>query len=141
MGGDDTLIGKRLAKAIFQSTPPVWGATTILTAALLGETIFQSTPPVWGATLTNPGQNYNELIISIHAPRVGGDARQQIELFGKAISIHAPRVGGDAALLYRLQADTPFQSTPPVWGATWDRDKEDQLPYISIHAPRVGGDG
>ena len=38
-----------------------------------GETLeFQSTPPVWGATSLNP--KYADIvIISIHAPRVGGD--------------------------------------------------------------------
>ena len=36
------------------------------------------------------------LLISIHAPRVGGDVETETELKAKIlISIHAPRVGGD----------------------------------------------
>ncbi len=56
---------------LFQSTPPVWGAT-MLRPCHLCTPPFQSTPPVWGATSLNP--KYADIvIISIHAPRVGGD--------------------------------------------------------------------
>ena len=34
--------------------------------------VFQSTPPVWGATRENKSRDCGR-IISIHAPRVGGD--------------------------------------------------------------------
>ena len=34
----------------------------------------------------------------------------------------------------------PFQSTPPVRGATEHNDNVDYLNDISIHAPRAGGD-
>ena len=34
--------------------------------------LFQSTPPVWGATLLS-GVSWAVAAISIHAPRVGGD--------------------------------------------------------------------
>ena len=56
--------------------------------------IFQSTPPVWGATKPR-FMLVHSVSISIHAPRVGGDFmydEQNNEVF---ISIHAPRVGGD----------------------------------------------
>ena len=36
---------------------------------------FQSTPPAWGATSKPPRKN-KKTKISIHAPRVGGDARR-----------------------------------------------------------------
>ena len=39
--------------------------------------VFQSTLPVWGATSTLPPQNI-EIDISIHAPRVGSDALQTL---------------------------------------------------------------
>ena len=57
--------------------------------------IFQSTPPVWGAT-TCRSEIILEIDISIHAPRVGG-ATQRTTWGGQDcyISIHAPRVGGD----------------------------------------------
>ena len=79
------------------------------------------------------------------------------------ISIHAPRVGGDTEEPSVIAFGVRFQSTPPVWGATWQdgagvitgnyfnprppcggRPKlmghEIVRRFISIHAPRVGGD-
>ena len=58
------------------------------------------------------------MLISIHAPRVGGDDRHHQVVVRLVISIHAPRVGGDLSWF---------------WGSY-------PLPSISIHAPRVGGD-
>ena len=57
-------------------------------------------------------------LISIHAPREGGDEHRRQITNGIGISIHAPREGGDAAMVESLK---------------------DQL-KISIHAPREGGD-
>ena len=102
----------------FQSTPPVRGATSyVLAQAGVGKK-FQSTPPVRGAT---EGRDHllPGLVISIHAPRAGGDVERVDRGEGLVISIHAPRAGGDAADDGR-----------------WERTR-----YISIHAPRAGGDG
>ena len=35
-------------------------------------------------------------LISIHAPREGGDGQYELELHYPVISIHAPREGGDS---------------------------------------------
>ena len=78
--------------------------------------------------------------ISIHAPRVGRDAKREKRKVQKNISIHAPRVGRDPVRpsFTMTQADfnprapcgarpylgvpdwdiKKFQSTRPVWGAT-----------------------
>ena len=56
-------------------------------------------------------------IISIHAPREGGDLDFLGTVLEIVISIHAPREGGDLV---------------PVYG--------DVTSVISIHAPREGGD-
>ena len=57
--------------------------------------------------------------ISIHAPREGGDHRPpRLEFFYVFISIHAPREGGDMGLATTSMAGTLFQSTPPARGAT-----------------------
>ena len=61
---------KSLLRA-FQSTRPVWGATTVNNFAKT-EDLFQSTRPVWGATLT-ARRWPTDGKISIHAPRVGRD--------------------------------------------------------------------
>ena len=60
---------------------------------------------------------YQQQIISIHAPRVGSDKFDAVELLHPNISIHAPRVGSD-----------------PIFAAMRIYDP------ISIHAPRVGSD-
>ena len=79
--------------------------------------------------------------ISIHAPRVGSDTSRKGTTTGSPISIHAPRVGSDSipATAVRSCSDfnprspcgerqhhtqahplhKQFQSTLPVWGATW----------------------
>ena len=55
----------------FQSTLPVWGATS--PAKMISEPfLFQSTLPVWGATAAACADAVLALI-SIHAPRVGSD--------------------------------------------------------------------
>ena len=85
--------------------------------------LFQSTLPVWGAT-------YIKLLfapqvpISIHAPRVGSDHRPDRGAGGgDRISIHAPRVGSDGKRSQTFWGCFIFQSTLPVWGATWKRSR------------------
>ena len=126
--------------SIFQSTLPVWGATTRQrTCRLLRE--FQSTLPVWGATKTLRlffvgNQDFNPRSPCGERPAGGGAAAHK-----ESISIHAPRVGSDVnwdngqrianrnfnprspcgerqAILTSLRAMVIFQSTLPVWGAT-----------------------
>ena len=77
---------------------------------------FQSTPPVWGATTGYQGAA-SATGISIHAPRVGGDRNSMECKCAKCgISIHAPRVGGDMQFQrygpYRLY----FNPRPPCGG-------------------------
>ena len=102
--------------------------------------IFQSTHPVWGATTPGCG-NSRAITISIHAPRVGCDPHPLAQR-GKwcGISIHAPRVGCDGSVCTYQQVLRRFQSTHPVWGATTRRTKMERFINISIHAPRVGCD-
>ena len=78
---------------------------------------FQSTLPVWGATtpLTRSSEVRN---ISIHAPRVGSDTVEAGPQETAVISIHAPRVGSDDPQRDCLGLAKAFQSTLPVWGAT-----------------------
>ena len=147
----------------FQSTPPVWGATATKKELYLQARISIHAPRVGG---DNPSQGKRPVRyqISIHAPRVGGDEENPGGL-GKSpdISIHAPRVGGDSCTAVWKQPYLIFQSTPPVWGATWSSRRQltiwtafqstppvwgatntrqiQRVEHgISIHAPRVGGD-
>ena len=62
---------------------------------------------------------YPATVISIHAPREGGDtARRAEKPYKQRISIHAPREGGDFQGRIQSFRPMPFQSTPPARGAT-----------------------
>ena len=126
--------------------------------------LFQSTLPVWGATSGVSDGRTAGGTISIHAPRVGSDLtlwcvtisfvifQSTLPVWGATnagdiipfycnISIHAPRVGSDATRLITSAGLLGFQSTLPVWGATCSRPETAAMePLISIHAPRVGSD-
>ena len=100
---------------------------------------FQSTPPAWGATIHGciPSQ---ALLVSIHAPRVGGDppraGKKLIALWFQS----TPPAWGATKVYVTLPKPTMFQSTPPAWGATKARLQKLWDEGVSIHAPRVGGD-
>ena len=57
------------------------------------------------------------------------------------ISIHAPREGGDMDVDLDTVIQLLFQSTPPARGATMFLRRGPRHFMISIHAPREGGDG
>ena len=63
-----------------------------------------------------------------------------MEIGSIIISIHAPREGGDFAFSGKAQTSRLFQSTPPARGATTSGCKSRIILLISIHAPREGGD-
>jgi len=100
---------------------------------------FQSTRPVWGATAIMARISFTKAI-SIHAPRVGRDHYAAPLGSWLVISIHAPRVGRDARGAVLAGWAAAFQSTRPVWGATFPRAPCKGAGGISIHAPRVGRD-
>ncbi len=116
------------------------GATIIthITPPLLK--IFQSTPPMRGATiyivfLAHPGKYFNPRPpcgerpygykkikikdgISIHAPHAGSDSLTVFIISLLKISIHAPHAGSDVFQSTHGRLITTFQSTPPMRGAT-----------------------
>ena len=103
------------------------------------------------------------LLISIHAPREGGDNESRIrpcvnENFNPRpprggrplidgqqrqrlpISIHAPREGGDEDVYAQIMAKLNISIHAPREGGDVARRRLDVLLLISIHAPREGGD-
>ena len=79
-------------------------------------------------------------LISIHAPREGGDEAARADLVNwKLISIHAPREGGDKS----QRVAPPIKAISihaPREGGDFHDDLIRYTDYISIHAPREGGD-
>ena len=115
------------------------GARRILIRIYADNSIFQSTRPVWGAT-TQGREPTATFDISIHTPRVGRDRGvlcSPIRLWN--FNPHAP-CGARPLPLKALQWIDTFQSTRPVWGATRAFPRADQRRFISIHTPRVGRD-
>ena len=123
----------------FNPRPPCGGrqASPICSYKYL---IFQSTPPVRGATLQ---KEQTEIAgeISIHAPRAGGDNKPSIILRPIFHFNPRPPCGGRLYKANKIHFCYLFQSTPPVRGATKVRYAGLTPTGISIHAPRAGGDG
>ena len=154
---------RSLVDGIFQSTPPVRGATTRNLASCGREQTFQSTPPVRGATFANILVFSPHINISIHAPRAGGDSvggtkgggtkdfnprppcggRRPFLLrciLGQLISIHAPRAGGDECAYQIYGTDDDISIHAPRAGGDGSGSRSPPPRPISIHAPRAGGD-
>ena len=100
---------------------------------------FQSTPPARGATAT-PETVVPPSLISIHAPREGGDRRGNLPGGGRAYFNPRPPRGGRPVKPSSGKRGFQFQSTPPARGATCFCAGAPVFILISIHAPREGGD-
>src|ERR1035437_5952221 len=77
-------------------------------------------------------------LVSIHAPRVGGDRKAHRARTRR--SCFNPRPPRDGRLAKPPGPPTPilFQSTPPAWGATSEAVDMLKQSYVSIHAPAWG---
>ena len=123
----------------FNPRPPRGGRLAARDLHRGGRT-FQSMPPARGAT-SSPAMAITEAIISIHAPREGGDVVVLHGIVGGDDFNPRPPRGGrhhrHQCVLFRTGA---FQSTPPARGATGKVVFNEVHAFISIHAPREGGD-
>ena len=111
-GGDYIRDAVIIAFVVFQSTPPMQGATITSCWAVPCSSEFQSTPPMQGAT----------------QEALSGTAHYRI-------SIHAPYAGGDPAGSHTFPGlGKRFQSTPPMQGATLRHLLE--IPFLRYFNPR-----
>ena len=90
------------------------GATAV-TGAELCERLFQSAPPREGGDRELISKR-QELTISIHAPREGGDDYEKLDVSGDGHFNPRPREGGDAVGADESHDVERFQSTPPARG-------------------------
>ena len=81
-------------RRLFQSTPPVWGATDHSNGNSV-RILFQSTPPVWGATAPSKTLRPFAVYFNPRPPCGGRHGMTYGQWVARPISIHAPRVGGD----------------------------------------------
>ena len=138
-GGDHTAqAGRKYLYHNFNPRPPRGGRRAVrLACALSG--LFQSTPPVRGATGSFPSA-YPKCKISIHAPREGGDLAGD-GVGGTACLFQSTPPARGATVGVRVGIGKQlFQSTPPARGATPMVSALSVASLISIHAPREGGD-
>ncbi len=101
----------------FQSTPPGWRATSPPCGYTKTDGLFQSTPPGWRATSW---------------PHTGTT--------WKLVSIHAPRMEGDASGRFCESASAGFNPRPPDGGRPRISAHTSRPQNVSIHAPRMEGD-
>ena len=81
---------------------------------------FQSTLPVWGAT-SRVFFSFLQDCISIHAPRVGSDSHRTRQAVWRDVFQSTLPVWGATATVEPLSLVAEFQSTLPVWGATFSQ--------------------
>ena len=117
VGGDGALQHKHIQLPQFQSTPPVWGATPLTQRRCCAGLYFNPRPPC-GGRLGPPSDAQKSTLISIHAPRVGGDFSGIGNAIGSVIFQSTPPVWGATSPGQSRTYSRLFQSTPPVWGAT-----------------------
>ena len=79
-------------------------------------------------------------MISIHAPREGGDIYNDLYLMPVVLFQSTPPARGATSDGNVHSAAWQFQSTPPARGATLMMIYTGMRIGISIHAPREGGD-
>ena len=141
---------------------PRVGSDVLIAILMPPRNIFQSTLPVWGATSSSRGQRYKGFYFNPRSPcgeRLDS-ARANAEQ--TKISIHAPRVGSDCSRGARLRKRYNFNPRSPCGerpgpiprhpspshfnprspcGERPEVSSVGRLGWIiSIHAPRVGSD-
>ena len=138
--GATAVTGAELCKRQFQSTPPREGATSKCFIAMYFFLLFQSTPPARGATAEKEAKE-RPSIISIHAPREGGDHVGDFHAVAVVDFNPRPPRGGRRFMRSKRLTPFSFQSTPPARGRRRAGRSERVYPEDFNPRPREGGDG
>ena len=128
-----------LLNILFQSTPPMRGATFFYVFIVYYCNISIHAPHA-GSDGHKWFYGFIKSTISIHAPHAGSDLLIAVATQLKEISIHAPHAGSDLTETNLLPCPYLFQSTPPMRGATASDFEMRMEVKISIHAPHAGSD-
>ena len=100
----------------FQSAPPARGATGGCAGSRVLHRGFNPRPPR-GGRLAEERQTVQVSIVSIRAPRAGGDLRRRVHRLGdRLVSIRAPRAGGDICFVFITHPPRGFNPRPPRGG-------------------------
>ena len=102
---------------------------------------FQSTRPVWGATSRTDCIAPCSSTISIHAPRVGRDLPgNALKELGWEFQSTRPVWGATTVSAHRSRLSRYFNPRAPCGARPSARAPRPAPNLISIHAPRVGRD-
>ena len=101
--------------------------------------LFQSTPPMQGATSFKKFKRYLSTV-SIHAPYAGSDVFPFSVLFCRVSFNPRPLCRERPSDLCGCGNTLVFQSTPPMQGATIPCLQLSAIYRVSIHAPYAGSD-
>ena len=102
--------------------------------------MFQSTPPARGATLRRQ-RDHRPGLVSIHAPRTGGDGQHRTRyLLIARFQSTPPARGATLTLLLTRAYPKSFNPRPPHGGRLHGYFHGISFNFVSIHAPRTGGD-
>ena len=138
-GGDLDMQVRMLRRGIFQSTPPARGATVTISTDGITLNDFNPRPPRGGRLLYSSGDP-DLWLISIHAPREGGDPDLYVQRpDGGHFNPRPPR-GGRRYNSTRTEKYPHFNPRPPRGGRPIRGHRLCRPLPISIHAPREGGD-
>ena len=126
--------------SIFQSTPPMRGATKA--GFKMPETTeeFQSTPPMRGATQSMMLYFRSRIVFQSTPPMRGATKELLILAQDGNISIHAPHAGSDHVFLHTPLWYEYFNPRPPCGERRHKATGKIQCFVISIHAPHAGSD-
>ena len=102
--------------------------------------LFQSTPPMQGATFSAVYSSVAAMNVSIHAPYAGSDLMRSAECQRKHSFNPRPLCRERPASGGSMTRSGWFQSTPPMQGATRDVCVEFVVHRVSNHAPYAGSD-
>ena len=141
-GGDGRPGWARRAVVSFQSTPPARAATSTSPAHSAGRPGFNPRPPR-GRRHAAVHETLGVGVVSIHAPRAGGDRRaaQGALREGRRFNPRPPR-GGRRHRAEPSAIRACFNPRPPRGGRRGDPSGSGgrRRSGVSIHAPRAGGD-
>ena len=140
MGSDRIRLIRFRLKLRFQSTLPAWGATISMSRPSADHSDFNPRSP-HGERRVQLIPTCAPALISIHAPRMGSDARPaDPDMCPAPISIHAPRMGSDRPVLLSLRPPQYFNPRSPHGERRVTSRRLKMYNSISIHAPRMGSD-
>ena len=134
-----SLIRREIRTVLFQSAPPLRGATPAVCALMHTHSVSIRAPLARGDSAAH--YCHQIAVVSIRAPLARGDRMSEPRIIHQRCFNPRPPCEGRLELKVRTHLLALFQSAPPLRGATVLRKWTDHNPDVSIRAPLARGDG